>query len=72
MLAGQLQYVYQRGFRVTSRTPETTGDLDLTGFYITREYSVWTVAGSDSWSQIHNIECAATGQSSVQLVVVIA
>jgi hypothetical protein len=30
MLAGQLQY--QRGFRVTSRTPETIGDSDLTDF----------------------------------------
>jgi hypothetical protein len=58
MLAGQLQYGYQRGFRVTSRTPETIGDSDLTDFYMPREYPVWTVSGSDSWSQKQNMECA--------------
>lgn len=29
---GQLQYEYQQGFRVTSRTPDTIGDLDLSVF----------------------------------------
>jgi len=37
-----------------------------------REYPVWTVTERDSWSHIQNIECTATGQYSVPLVIVIA
>jgi hypothetical protein len=71
ILAGQLQYDYQQGFRVIRRT-QTIGDLDLIVFYMKREYPVWTVTEPDSWSHIHNIECSATGQYSVLLVIVIS
>jgi hypothetical protein len=71
MLAGQLQYDYQQGFRVIRRTPETIGDLDFTAFDMKREYPVWTVTEPDSWSHIH-IECTAAGQYSVLLVIVTA
>jgi len=46
MLAGQLQYDYQQGFRVIRWTPETIGDLDPIVFYMKREYPVWTVNGA--------------------------
>jgi hypothetical protein len=72
MLTVQLQCDYQQGFRVIHRASETIGDLDLTAFDMKREYPVWTVTEPDSWSHIQNIECTATGQYSVLLVIVIA